>query len=343
VPGWGVLPLIGLATMATVIASQAVISGAFSMTHQAIQLGLLPRMAIVHTSVHQIGQIYIPFVNWMLLILVGGLVAGFGSSEGLAAAYGVAVTGTMTIDTLLISVVMFVIWRWHRPAAVALSLGLIAVDLSLFLANGTKIPHGGWFPLAVGLVVFVLLTTWKRGRALLAESLRRDSMPIGLFLQTMYSSRIHRVPGTAIFMTGSADVVPQALLHNLKHNMVLHERNALLTVRVENEPFVPEERRLEVVKLADGLYRAIVRYGFMDETNVPLALAHCGPAQGFTVDIMKTSFFFSRETIIASKKPGMARWREHVFAWMSRSATSAMVFFGIPTNRVIELGAQIEI
>ncbi len=343
VPEWGVLPFIVLATVATIIASQAVISGAFSMTHQAIQLGLLPRMAIVHTSAHEIGQIYIPFVNWVLLALVGGLVVGFGSSSGLAAAYGVAVTGTMTIDSLLISVVMFVIWRWHRTAAVALALFLVTVDLSLFLANATKIPHGGWFPLAVGLIVFVLLTTWKRGRALLAETLRRDSMPIDLFLQTMYSSRIHRVPGTAIFMTGTIGVVPQALLHNLKHNMVLHERNALLTVRVENEPCVPAERRLEVEKLADGLYRAILRYGFMDQTNVPRSLLRHGPAKGFAIDIMKTSFFFSRETIIASKKPGMARWREHIFAWMSRSATSAMVFFGIPTNRVIELGAQIEI
>ena len=343
VPDWGVLPLIALATVATVIASQAVISGAFSMTHQAIQLGLLPRMAIVHTSAHEIGQIYIPFVNWTLLALVSGLVIGFGSSEGLAAAYGVAVTGTMTIDSLLISVVMFFIWRWHRTAAAALSLFLVSVDLSLFLANATKIPHGGWFPLAVGLIVFVLLTTWKRGRALLAETLRRDSMPIELFLQTMYSSRIHRVPGTAIFMTVTTDVVPQALLHNLKHNMVLHERNCLLTVRVENEPNVSGQCRLEVVKLADGLHRAILRYGFMDNIDVPLALTRYGPGQGFPIEIMKTSFFFSRETIIASKKPGMALWREHIFAWMSRSATSAMVFFGIPTNRVIELGAQIEI
>lgn len=343
VPGWGVIPLIALATVATIIASQAVISGAFSMTQQAIQLGLLPRMAIVHTSAQEIGQIYIPFVNWVLLALVCGLVVGFGSSEGLAAAYGVAVTGTMTIDSLLISVVMFVIWRWRPAAAIALSVFLVSFDLSLFLANATKIPHGGWFPLAVGLVVFILLTTWKRGRALLSETLRRDSMPIDLFLETMRSSRIHRVPGTAIFMTGNTDVVPQALLHNLKHNMVLHERNALLTVRVENEPYVDEDIRLEVVKLAEGLYRAVLRYGFMDQINVPLALARYGPSRGFAIEIMKTSFFFSRETIIASRKPGMARWREHIFAWMSRSATSAMVFFGIPTNRVIELGAQIEI
>jgi KUP system potassium uptake protein len=343
VPAWGVVPLIGLATLATIIASQAVISGAFSMTQQAIQLGLLPRMAIVHTSAHEIGQIYIPFVNWVLLALVGGLVIGFGSSEGLAAAYGVAVTGTMTIDSLLISVVIFVIWRWHRLAAVALALFLVSFDLSLFLANATKIPHGGWFPLAVGLVVFVLLTTWKRGRALLAETLRRDSMPLELFLESMYSSRLHRVPGTAIFMTGSTDMVPQALLHNLKHNMVLHERNALLTVKIETEPYVPDDRRLEVEKLADGLYRAILRYGFMDQIDVPAALARFGPAWDFPIEIMRTSFFFSRETIIASRKPGMAPWREHIFAWMSRSATSAMVFFGIPTNRVIELGAQIEI
>ena len=343
VPEWGLLPMLFLATAAAVIASQAVISGAFSVTRQAIQLGFLPRMAIVHTSSEEQGQIYIPFINWMLLALVIALVVGFGSSERLAAAYGVAVTGTMMIDTLLVSVVLFTAWRWNPLAAGALSLGLLVVDFAFFSANATKIPHGGWFPLAMGLVIFVLLMTWKRGRALLAASLRKDAMPIDLFLRSSSSSRIHRVPGTAIFMTGTTEVVPPALLHNLKHNKVLHERNALLTVLIEDVPFVAEERRLEIVPLAEGFFRAILRYGFMDQPNVPAALARNGPAKGFVVDIMTTSFFLGRETIVPSETPGMAFWREQVFAWMSRNATSAMDFFGIPTNRVIELGTQVEI
>jgi KUP system potassium uptake protein len=343
VPEWALVPMVGLATAATVIASQAVISGAFSVTRQAIQLGFLPRMSIVHTSSQAMGQIYIPFINWMLLVLVIALVIGFGSSERLAAAYGVAVTGTMMIDTLLVSVVIFLLWRWNVFAGAALAVGLFVVDFAFFAANATKIPHGGWFPLAIGLVIFVLLTTWKRGRGLLAASLRKDAMPVDLFLRTSSSSRIHRVPGTAIFMTGTTEVVPPALLHNLKHNKVLHERNALLTVLIEDVPFIAEERRLEITPLASGFYRAILRFGFMDEPDVPTALGRNGPAKGFAIDIMTTSFFLGRETIVPSEAPGMAPWREQVFAWMSRNATSAMDFFGIPTNRVIELGTQVEI
>jgi len=343
VPDWALLPMLGLATAAAVIASQAVISGAFSVTRQAIQLGFLPRMAIVHTSSLEMGQIYIPFINWMLLVLVSLLVVGFGSSERLAAAYGVAVTGTMMIDTLLVSLVFFLLWKWNVFAAGALALGLFVVDFAFFAANATKIPHGGWFPLAIGLVIFVLLMTWKRGRGLLAASLRKDAMPIDLFLRTSSSSRIHRVPGTAIFMTGTTEVVPPALLHNLKHNKVLHERNALLTVLIEDVPFVAEERRMDILPLASGFYRLVLRFGFMDEPNVPVALARLGPARGFVIDVMTTSFFLGRETIVPSDKPGMAPWREQVFAWMSRNSTSAMDFFGIPTNRVIELGTQVEI
>jgi KUP system potassium uptake protein len=343
VPDWGLMPMVVLATMATVIASQAVISGAFSVTRQAIQLGYLPRMAIVHTSSTEQGQIYIPFINWMLMVMVTALVIGFGSSENLAAAYGVAVTGTMLIDTLLVAIVIFVMWRWNRVLAATLVLAMFVVDFAFFAANATKIAHGGWFPLAIGLVIFVLLTTWKRGRGLLAASLRKDAMPIDLFLRTSSSSRIHKVPGTAVFMTGTTEVVPPALLHNLKHNKVLHERNALLTVIIEDVPFVAETRRLEIVPLADGFVRVILRFGFMDEPNVPGALLREGPAKGFQIDIMTTSFFLGRETIVPSEKPGMARWREIIFAWMSRNATSAMDFFGIPTNRVIELGTQVEI
>jgi KUP system potassium uptake protein len=340
-PEWGLLPMVGLATLATVIASQAVISGAFSVTRQAIQLGYLPRMTIVHTSHKEIGQIYIPFINWMLLSFVAALVVGFGSSSNLAAAYGVAVTGTMLIDTLLIAAVMFLLWKWNPWLAGALVAVFLAVDLAFFLANATKILHGGWFPLVIGLLVFLLLTTWKRGRMLLFERFRKDAMPVELFLKSI-SARIHRVPGTAVFMTGTSDGIPHALLHNLKHNKVLHERNLLLTVLIEETPFVPSFRRLEVKKLDHEFYRVTIRYGFMEEPDVPGALL-MGEHHGIAIDLMDISFFLGRETIIPSMHPGMALWREFLFAWMSRNASSAMDFFRLPTNRVVELGSQVEI
>jgi KUP system potassium uptake protein len=338
---WAVLPLVGLATMATIIASQAVITGAFSVTQQAIQLGFLPRLRIVHTSHNAMGQIYLPFVNWMLMTAVVILVLGFQSSSNLAAAYGVAVTGTMLIDTILIATVIFLIWHWSRiPAAILVSVFLIA-DASFFLANIGKVTHGGWFTLAIGLVIFILLTTWKRGRQLLLARIDQDAMPVDIFLKSI-SNRAIRVPGTAIFMTGRPDGIPSALLHNLKHNKIIHERNILLTVEMQPVAHVPMARRLSVAELGPGFHRLTMIFGFMDDPDVPSALRHADEI-GLPINLMETSFFISRETIVASMVPGMMLWREALFAWMSRNAANAMDFFGLPTNRVVELGAQVEI
>ena len=340
-PEWAGLPLVGLATVATVIASQAVITGAFSVTRQAIQLGYLPRMQIIHTSASEMGQIYLPFVNWMLATFVAFLVLGFKSSTHLAAAYGVAVTGTMIIDALLLSVVAALLWKW-KPIVLGLVVGtFLFVDLSFFTANLTKIAHGGWFPLAIGLIIFLVLTTWKRGRALLWERVSKDSLELETFLNAV-SDRVPRVPGTAIFMTGTATGTPGSLLHNLKHNKVLHEQVVVLTVRFQEIPYVPEDQRFELTTLPKNFYRLLLRYGFMEEPNIPEALRRA-EQKGLHCDPMQSSYFLSRETVIPSSKPGMAMWREHIFAWMSRSATSAMDFFNIPPNRVVELGTQVEI
>jgi KUP system potassium uptake protein len=339
-PEWALLPLVGLATVATIIASQAVISGAFSVTRQAIQLGFLPRMNIIHTSESEIGQIYIPFVNWSLLVAVSALVLGFGSSTNLAAAYGVAVTGTMVIDTLLLSILVFTMWKWNTFASAALIGLFLTFELSFLFANLTKIPHGGWFPLLMGLVIFILLTTWKRGRALLMDRLQRDILPVETFISSL-TPRVHRVPGTAVFLTGTLEGTPHALLHNLKHNKVLHERVVLLTVLVDEVPQVPDSQRIEVRPLAGRLYRVVVRYGFMQTPNVPAALM-LGEKAGLAFDLMETSFFLSRETLIPSAVPGMALWREALFSWMSRNAATAMNFFRLPPNRVVELGTQVE-
>ncbi|HSV29374.1 MAG TPA: potassium transporter Kup [Candidatus Omnitrophota bacterium] len=342
-PGWAGIPLLALAGAATVIASQAVISGAFSVTRQAIQLGYLPRMTIIHTSEKEIGQIYIPFLNWMLMIAVAALVLGFRSSSSLASAYGVAVTGTMVIDAVLIAMVMALLWGWGRRR-IAWMIGIfLAVDLSFFLSNSTKIPYGGWFPLAIGVAVFLLLTTWKRGRMLLMARLSKDSMPVEDFTATL-SDRVARVSGTAIFLTGTCEGIPLALLHNLKHNKVIHERVVILTVRIEEVPFVPDERKLEHIPLTDGMSRLILSFGFMEDPNIPKTLARAKLDQlGFFYEPMAISYFLSRETIIPSSQPGMSMWREHLFAFMARSATSAMDFFHLPSNRVVELGSQVEI
>ena len=340
-PDWAQLPMVGLATVATVIASQAVITGAFSVTRQAIQLGYLPRMAIIHTSASEMGQIYLPFVNWMLAFFVALLVLGFRSSTHLAAAYGIAVTGTMIIDALLLSIVAALLWKW-RPVLLVAVIGLfLFVDLSFFSANLTKIAHGGWFPLAIGFIIFLILTTWKRGRALLWERVSKDSLELETFLNAV-SDRVPRVPGTAIFMTGTATGTPGSLLHNLKHNKVLHEQVVVLTVRFQDIPYVAEDQRFELTTLPKNFYRLIVHYGFMEEANIPEALRKSGQ-KGLHCDPMQSSYFLSRETVIPSSKPGMSMWREHIFAWMSRNATSAMEFFNIPANRVVELGTQVEI
>jgi len=335
------LPLVLLATAATIIASQAVISGAFSVTQQAIQLGFVPRLRITHTSESAAGQIYIPLVNWALMTMVLLLVLTFRSSSNLAAAYGIAVTGAMLIDTVLIAVVLITMWKWNRILSATLLLLFFAVDLGYFSSNLTKIPAGGWFPLLVGAIAFTFLTTWAKGRQLMIARMNEASLPMEIFIKSAAPSAA-RVPGTAVFMTSSASGVPHALLHNLKHNKVLHERVVLLTVRIEDVPFVPEEKRLETKDYGAGFFRVLLRYGFMDEINVPAALAqlkHIGPQ----CKMMDTSFFLARQTLLPSSRPGMAIWREKLFAWMLRNAESAMEFFKLPTNRVVELGSQVEI
>ena len=340
-PEWARLPLVVLATLATIIASQAVISGAFSVTQQAIQLGFLPRMKIVHTSASAFGQIYIPAVNWALLVLVMFLVLAFQSSSNLAAAYGIAVTGTMLIDTLLVGVLVLTIWRWPAWWAAPLLAIFLIVDFAYFASNLTKVPDGGWFPLVIGIIGFTGLTTWSRGRALMQERLRDSSMPMEVFIKSAAAAAT-RVPGTAVFMTTSPVGVPQALLHNLKHNKILHERIMILTVVIDEVPYVSDEDRIGVRDLGGGFYRILIRYGFMQEIDIPAVLKkveNCGPK----LKMMETSFFLSRQTLLASDKPGMAIWREHLFSWMMRNAESAMDFFKLPTNRVVELGSQVEI
>ncbi|WP_199553883.1 potassium transporter Kup [Sandaracinobacteroides hominis] len=335
------LPLVILATMATVIASQAVISGAFSITRQAVQLGYLPRLRILHTSARTQGQIYIPFINWTLLVLVILLVLGFETSSNLAAAYGISVTGTMFISTCMVGIMILYVWRWNRWLA-ALFIGtFLIIDAAYFAANLTKIPDGGWFPLLVGLIAFTLLTTWARGRYLMQQRLTESAMPMEVFIKSA-SRTATRVPGTAVFMTSSPQGVPHALLHNLKHNKVLHERILILTVVIDEIPFIDLEDRIEVFDLGENFYRMILRYGFMQQPDVPATLKiveNCGPQ----IRMMDTSFFLARQTLLPSERPGMAIWREKLFAWMLRNAESAMEFFKLPTNRVVELGSQVEI
>ncbi|HJQ18470.1 MAG TPA: potassium transporter Kup [Dongiaceae bacterium] len=335
------LPLTLLAVMATVIASQAVISGAFSVTQQAIQLGFVPRLRILHTSASTAGQIYIPVINWALLVMVILLVLTFRSSSNLAAAYGIAVVGAMLIDTFLIAVVLYHLWHFNRLVAGVLLAAFFTVDFAYFGANITKVPHGGWVPLLIGLVAFTLLTTWARGRKLMIERMNEASMPAQVFIKSASTSAT-RVPGTAVFMTTAPDGIPHALLHNLKHNKVLHERIILLTVKIEDVPFVDDERRTRLDDLGNGFYRLIIRYGFMQEVDVPAALATVDSC-GTMFKMMDTSFFLARQTLLPSSRPGMAIWREKLFAWMLRNAESAMEFFKLPTNRVVELGSQVEI
>jgi len=335
------LPLVILATLATVIASQAVISGAFSVTQQAIQLGFMPRLRIEHTSASSAGQIYIPAVNWALMIMVMLLVLFFRTSSNLAAAYGIAVSGAMLIDTCLIAVVLFTLWKWNKIVAGLAVAAFFMVDGAYFAANMTKVPDGGWFPLLMGFIIFTLLTTWARGRGLMIERMREAAIPVPVFIKSAVNSAT-RVPGTAVFMTSSAGGVPHALLHNLKHNKVLHERVILLTVKIEDVPYVDPIKRIWFEDLEAGFFRLVVRYGFMEEPDVPAALALATEC-GAKFKMMDTSFFLARQTLIASARPGMAIWREKLFAWMLRNAESAMEFFRLPTNRVVELGSQVEI
>jgi KUP system potassium uptake protein len=335
------LPLVILSTMATVIASQAVITGAFSVVQQAVQLGLMPRLRIEHTSASAAGQIYIPVVNWVLMIMVLLLIFGFKESSNLAAAYGIAVTGTMFISTLMVGVLIRRVWQWPIAAVCVFEGVFLTIDGAYFASNLTKVPDGGWFPLLVGAVVFTFLTTWSTGRKLMIDRLREAAMPIKVFIASAATSA-SRVPGTAVFMTSTADGVPHALLHNLKHNKVLHERIVLLTVSIANQPYWPDESRVKKEELGHGFLRVVLRFGFMEEPDVPAALNQAtGPEHKYKM--MDTSFFLSRQTLIASERPGMALWREKLFAWMLRNAESAMEFFRLPSNRVVELGSQVEI
>ncbi|WP_294055846.1 potassium transporter Kup [Sphingomonas sp.] len=335
------LPLVVLATMAAIIASQAVISGAFSVTQQAIQLGFIPRLRIDHTSASTAGQIYIPVINWALMVMVILLVLSFQTSSNLTAAYGIAVTGAMFIDNCLLAVVLFHLWNWKKRYALPLLAIFFAVDLAYFSANLTKVPDGGWFPLMVGFIIFTLLTTWAKGRMLMMQRLRESAMPIKIFIDSAANSA-SRVPGTAVFLTSTPDGVPQALLHNLKHNKVLHERVILLTVKITDSPFVPEMKRYKIDDLGKGFHRMVLYYGFMQEVNVPSALKQVSEC-GAEFKMMETSFFLARQTLLPSSRPGMMIWREKLFAWMLRNAESAMEFFRLPTNRVVELGSQVEI
>jgi KUP system potassium uptake protein len=341
-PDWARLPLVGIATVSTIIASQAVISGAFSVTHQAVQLGYLPRLRTEHTSEKAAGQIYIPAVNWGLLAMVILLVIGFKESSKLASAYGIAVTGTMLITTVMLGVLVIQVWKWNRLLAAATIGTFLVVDGNFFASNITKIPDGGWFPLLIAAISFTVLTTWATGRQLMRQRLSESALPLEVFIKSA-ATTVHRVRGTSVFLSTSAETVPAALLHNLKHNQVLHSRVLILNVKVEEVPLVPSAKRIELHDAGHGFYRVILHYGFMEEVDIPRDLAlvrGCGEP----FDMMSTSFFLGRQKLIASKAhAGMALWREKLFAWMLKNSESAMEFFRLPTNRVVELGSQLQI
>jgi KUP system potassium uptake protein len=342
-PSWMLYPMVGLATCATIIASQAVISGAFSITKQAVQLGFLPRLTMTHTSSTESGQIYMPAVNWMLMIAAILLVIGFKSSSNLAAAYGIAVISTMTITSTMFIVVASERWRWPWLKIIGVVGVFLSIDVAFLGANLAKIPHGGWFPIVAAIVVFTLMTTWKRGRKTLATLMFANITPLDQFLAEIEERPPVRVPGTAVFMSGNAAGVPAALVHNLKHNQVLHEMVILLTARTQQKPRVDPAERVEVEPLTNGFWRVTVNFGFMEEPNVPQAFAHIRDPR-LHIDPKKVTYFLGRETLIASNKvPGMALWRERLFVTMSRNAMNATNYFGLPPDRVVELGAQLEI
>ncbi len=336
-------PMIALSAMAAVIASQAVISGAFSMTREAMSLGYSPRMRVVHTSREMSGQIFVPWVNRMLMVLVILAVLGFRSSDNLGAAYGIAVTGTMTMTTLLALVVARKRWNWSLPAVILVGALFLVIDLSFFGANLLKVAHGGWFPLVLGVVIFAVMTTWRRGRELVVREINQSGLALQPFIENITEHPPLRVPGTAVFLTGNQNAVPHALLHNLKHNKVLHERNVLLTVDMLETPVADADERIQIMPLDGDFVGLELRFGFAEDPNVPLALALCA-REGLNFDMMDTTFFLSRENIVAdTRRPGMALWRDKLFAFLSRNALPATAFFQIPGNRLIELGAQVEI
>ena len=339
-PDWALYPLVALATISTVIASQAVISGAFSVSRQALQLGYMPRMLVQHTSESEEGQIYLPRINWGLMVMVMALVLGFRSSSNLAAAYGIAVTGDMVITTLLAALVFHSVWGWSRTRTLALASLFLSIDLAFFGANILKIPAGGWFPLLMGVVIFTLMTTWRSGRALLYKRLADEAMSLEPFIQAIGGDSAVRVQGTAVFMTPNTAGVPHALLHNLKHNKVLHEQVVLAKVKIEDIPHVPEHERLIVQHLPYGFYRVEVSYGFKDQPDLPRELESCRQF-GLEMDMMDTSFFIGKETLIPKLNSELSYWREKLFITMFRNADSVTNYFKLPPNRVVELGAQV--
>lgn len=341
-PPWGLYPLVILSTIATIIASQALISGAFSLTQQAVQLGYVPRFNIIHTSGTAEGQIYVPEVNWGLMVACVLLILGFRSSSALAGAYGLAVTGTMSVTTVLFYVVMRECWHWPALPARALTAAFLTFDLAFFGANLPKVVEGGWFPLVVGVIVFVVMTTWKRGRAEVAELLKESSLPMDLFLSDVAARRPHRVEGTAVVMTSTPVGVPPVLLHHFKHNRILHERVVLLSIISEKRPEVPAEERIEVSDLGLGFYRVLARFGFIERPGVTDIL-RLSAAHGLAFDLNSTTFILGRETLLPTGPGPMAKWRKRLFAILSRNAPSATAYFEIPPNRVVELGAQLQI
>ena len=341
-PSWALLPMVGLATAAAIIASQALISGAFSLTQQAVQLGYSPRMDIDHTSSHHMGQIYVPQVNWALMIGTIAIVLGFRSSSALAAAYGIAVTLTMVITAVLLHVIATERWHWPIGIAVAVTGIFLSIDLAFFGANLLKVLHGGWLPLVIGFLLFTLMTTWKTGRRLVAERLTARAVPLESFVADAIAHEPIRVPGTAVFMTAQPRGTPPALMHNLRHNKVLHQRVIILTVSTTHTPHVTPSERLTIDPLGRDLYNARLKYGFMDEPNVPDALANAA-AHGLTIDLRDVTYFLGRETVIVTDNPGMAMWREKLFVLMARNAVRATAFFKLPPDNVVELGVQVEI
>ena len=342
-PQWALYPVVLLATLATVVASQAVISGTFSLTMQAVHLGYLPRMEIRHTSATEYGQIYVPFVNWALLLCTAGLVLGFGNSSRMASAYGVAITTAMVITTVLAFFAMREIWRWRLPLAVLATLGFLIVDLSFFGANIVKVADGGWFPLLVGAALLVVMTTWRRGRQILGDRIREQSMSFEDLFGEMDEDPPHRIPGVEIHLYSNPEGVPPALLRNLRHNRVLHERVVVVTLVMEREPFVDEsEGRVQTALLREGFCRITLRCGFMEQPDIPRDLARCEDL-AIDLDSPETVYVLGRETLLAAERPGMAIWREKLFAVLSRNAGRATRFYQIPADRVLEIGAQIEL
>jgi KUP system potassium uptake protein len=343
VPGWALYPMIGLATVAAFIASQAVISGAFTVFRQAILLGFVPRMPVVHTSREAIGQIFLPWINRILLVSVIATVVGFGSSTALAGAYGIAVTGTMAIDTILVMIVARRMWHWSRALVIVATVVFLTIDLSYFGANTLKIPQGGWFPLILGLLTFTIMTTWRRGRELVVREIKQGGLALAPFIENISEHPPLRVPGTAVFLTANQNAVPHALLHNLKHNKVLHERNVMLTVEMLETPVAEADERIRITPMDGNFFGLELHFGFAEDPNIPQALSICARA-GLPFDLMDTTFFLSRENIVADAgRPGMALWRDKLFVFMARNAMPATAFFQIPGNRLIELGAQVEI